>query len=323
MDLIFRRKAEEIITANSFEEFYNIYIEQLFADIDTAYAYDDKYILARARDISYMSSLFFEGCIEKGISLTQGPSDKAIAALSYIGLMNVIDSLIIVKQFVYDDKIISMEELIAALDADWEGYEDLRTFILNKGDFFGNDTARSNEVAAKLYQSLYEFLKDKTNVFGYHWLVGDLTGYNAHPKWFGEKTGATPDGRKAGTALKFGLSQSEGKDRNGLSALLNAIAKVDPNAIGCGSTVTNLMIDEQLIRNDEYFEKMVDLLETYFKNGGVHFQLTYVSREDLINAKVTPEDYKNLRVRVSGFSDYFVKLNETLQDDVIERTTQR
>ena len=74
---------------------------------------------------------------------------------------------------------------------------------------------------------------------------------------------------------------------------------------------------------DEYFEKTVDMLETYFKNGGVHFQLTYVSKEDLINAKVTPEDYKNLRVRVTGFSDYFVKLNEAIQDDIIERTTQK
>ena len=323
VDLVFRTKTEEILAADSFDAFYNIYIKQLFADIDAAYEYDNKYTLARARDISYMSSLFFEGCIEKAVSLTQGASNTAIASLSHIGIPNVIDSLIIVKQFVYDEKIITMQELIDALHADWIGYEDLRILILNKGDFFGNDTDRSNEVAARLYQSLYEFLKDKTNVFGFHWLIGDLTGYNAHPKWFGENLGATPDGRKAGDALKFGLGQSEGKDRNGLSALLNSIAKADPTGIGCGSTVTNLMIDEQLIKNDEYFEKMVTLLETYFKNGGVHFQLTYVSKEDLIHAKATPEDYKNLRVRVSGFSDYFVKLNDTLQDDIIERTTQK
>lgn len=135
--------------------------------------------------------------------------------------------------------------------------------------------------------------------------------------------GATPDGRYAGDSLKFGLGQSGGKDRNGLTALLNSVAKVDPTAIGCGSTVTNLMIDEQLIKNDDHFEKTVTMLETYFKNGGVHFQLTYVSKEDLLRAKVTPEDYKNLRVRVSGFSDYFVKLDEALQDDIIERTAQK
>ena len=138
-----------------------------------------------------------------------------------------------------------------------------------------------------------------------------------------ENTAATPEGRYTGDTLKFGLGQSEGKDRSGLTALLNSIARVDPNAIGCGSTVTNIMLDEQLIKNDTNFNKTADLLETYFKNGGVHFQLTYVSREDLLNAKKAPEKYKNLRVRVSGFSDYFVNLNEPLQDDIIRRTIQK
>ena len=216
-----------------------------------------------------------------------------------------------------------MQELTAAVQANWSGFENLLTLIIKKGDFFGNDTERSNSIAQMFYQSLYEFFKDKTNLFGYHRLVGDLIGYNPHHQWFGEKTAATPDGRYTGDALKFGLGQSEGKDRNGLTALLNSIARVDPNAIGCGSTVTNIMLDEQLIKNDTNFNKTADLLETYFKNGGVHFQLSYVSREDLLKAKKAPEKYKNLRVRVSGFSDYFVNLNEPLQNDIIRRTIQK
>ena len=320
---LFHKKSEKIVNVKTFEEFYQVFLEELFSDLDIAYEYDNKYNRERAKDINYLSSLFFQGCVEKAKSLTQGAGDIVIASPMYIGIANVIDSLIVVKQFVFDEKIITMKELISALQNNWQGYEDLHTLIINKGDFFGNDTERSNYVAQKLYQSLYEFLKDKTNLFGYHWLIGDLIGYNLHHKWFGEKTLATPDGRYNGDQLKFGLGQSEGKDRNGLSALLNSVAKVDPNAIGCGSTVTNFMIDEQLIKNDDNFEKTVDMLETYFKNGGVHFQLTYVSKEDLINAKITPEDYKNLRVRVSGFSDYFVKLDESIQDDIIERTTQK
>jgi formate C-acetyltransferase len=316
-------KTGEISEIKTFDDFYTVFLRELFADLDIGYEYDDKYNRVRAQDISYISSLFFNGCIEKAKSLTQGAGDIVIASPMLIGIPNVIDSLIVVKQFVFDDKTITMKELISALRANWRGYEELHSLIVKKGDFFGNDTERSNYVAQKLYQSLYEYLKDKTNLFGYHFLIGDLMGYNVHHKWFGEKTRATPDGRYNGDSLKFGLGQSEGKDRNGLTALLNAIAKVDPNAIGCGSTVTNLMLDEQLIKNDEHFEKTVDMLETYFKNGGVHFQLTYVSKEDLLKAKVTPEDYKNLRVRVSGFSDYFVKLNETIQDDIIERTTQK
>ncbi len=322
-ETLFHKKSEKIINTKTFDEYYDVFLQELFSDLNIAYEYDNKYNDIRAKDINYLSSLFFQGCIQKAKSLTQGAGDVVICGMTYMGIANVIDSLIIVKQFVFDEKIVTMSELISALQSNWQGYEDLHTLIINKGDFFGNDTERSNYVAQKLYQSLYEFLKDKTNQFGYHRLVGDLMGYNEHHKWYGEKMEATPDGRYKGDSLKFGLGQSEGKDRNGLSALLNSIAKIDPNAIGCGSTVTNLMIDEQLIKNDEHFEKTVDMLETYFKNGGVHFQLTYVSKEDLINAKVTPEDYKNLRVRVSGFSDYFVKLNESIQDDIIERTTQK
>lgn len=323
VETVFHNKSDSIINARGFEEFYNIFFEELKSDLEIAYEYDDKYNRERAKDINYISSLFFQGCIEKAKSLTQGSGDFAIASPMCIGIPNVIDSLIIVKQFIFDERIITMTQLVEALKNNWQGYEELRAIILKKGDFFGNDTERSNYVAQKLYQSLYEFLKDKTNIFGYHWIIGDLLGYNIHHKWFGDNTKATPDGRCSGDMLKFGLGQSEGKDRSGLTALLNSIAKIDPNGIGCGSTVTNITVDEQIIKNDDNFDKTVDMLETYFKNGGVHFQLTYVSKEDLIKAKETPDNYKNLRVRVTGFSDYFVKLDEALQDDVIERTTQK
>lgn len=320
---MFVSEKEAVLNCKTFDEFYALFRTKTATDLDKAYGYDDKYNKERAKDINYVSSLFFNGCIEKAKSLTQGAGDIVIASPMLIGITNVIDSLIVIKQFVFDEKLFSMQELVCALNANWEGFEDMRSVILKKGDFFGNDTDRSNAIAQRVYNSLYEYLKDKKNIFGYQFLVGDLMGYNPHHKWFGEKTPATPDGRYSGETLKFGIGQSEGRDRCGLTALLNSIAKADPNAISCGSTVTNLMIDEQLVKNDANFERTVDMLETYFKNGGVHFQLTYVSKEDLINAKVTPELYKNLRVRVSGFSDYYVKLNECIQDDIISRTTQK
>lgn len=270
-----------------------------------------------------MSSLFFNDCIENAKSLTQGGGNTAIASPMLIGITNVIDSLIVIKQFVFDEKSISMADLISAVQANWKNYEDLRTMILKKGKFFGNDDDTSNSVAQKLYESFYKFLKGKKNVFGYQWLIGDLLGYNEHHKWFGEKTKATPDGRYDGDLIKFGIGQSEGKDKNGLTALLNSIAKLDPYGISCGSTVTNVSIDETLVKDDGNFEKTVNMFETYFINGGIHFQLTYVSKEDLIAAKERPENYGNLRVRVTGFSDYFVKLNESIQDNIIERTAQK
>ena len=274
VETLFHKKSESIINTKSFDEFYGIFEKELFSDLKKIYDYDDKYNLLRARDINYLSSLFFNGCIEKAKSLTQGGGDVVIASPMLIGVTNVIDSLITVKQFVFDEKLLAMQELIDALKADWYGYENMRTVIVKKGKFFGNDDDLSNSVAHRLYESFYRFLKDKRNVFGYHWLIGDLLGYNEHHKWFGEKTKATPDGRFAGDLLKFGIGQSEGRDRNGLTALLNSVAALDKNAISCGSTVTNISLDEQLIKNDENFDKTVDMFETYFKNGGIHFKLT-------------------------------------------------
>ena len=318
---IFHEKFRLIKNAKTFDEFFTAYWKLTTEYLDIGYEYDNKYNSIRALDINYISSLFFNGCIENGKSLTQGGGNTVIASPMLMGIVNVIDALAVVKQFVYDEKIITLEELKEALEANWEGYEDLRTVILKKGKFFGNDDETSNYTAKIVYNSLYDYLKNKTNIFGYHFLVGDLMGYNEHHAWFGGKTKSTPDGRKNYEKLKFGITQTDGKDRNGLTALLNSIAKADENAIACGSTVTNITIDEQLIKKDENFEKTVSMFEAYFKNGGTHFQLTYVSKEDLINAKENPEKYGHLRVRVSGFSDYFVKLKECIQDDVIERTS--
>ena len=320
VETVFHNRAGEIEKAGTFEDFFGIFKREMFADLDRAYEYDDFYNRQRALDVNYISSLFFQDCVENAKSLTQGGGNTVIASPMLIGIPNVIDSLCVVKQFVFDERLFRMEELVTALRANWQGYEDLRTLILKKGKFFGNDDALSNGIAQRLYRELYEHLKDRTNLFGYHWLIGDLLGYNIHHKMFGERTKATPDGRFSGDNLKFGLGQSEGRDREGLSALLNSIAKVDPNGIGCGSTVTNITLDEQLIRDEENFEKTIDLLLTYFRMGGVHFQLTYVSKEELIRAKRIPDDYRNLRVRVTGFSDYFVKLDDSIQDDIIART---
>ncbi len=320
VETLFYQKADEIARAQSFDEFYVLFEREMLSDIDKIYAYDDMYNLARARDVSYVSSLLFEGCIENARSLTQGGGDYVIASPMLLGITNVIDSVAVVKQFVFDTQTVSMAQLIQAVQANWNGYEELRSLILKKGHFFGNDDETSNGVAQRIYKSFYEHLLGKKNVFGYPWLIGDLLGYNEHHKWFGEKTRATPDGRHDGDLIKFGIGQSEGRDREGVTALLNAVAKLDPYGISCGSTVTNISLDEQLIKNDDYFEKIVDLFETYFKLGGVHFQLTYVSKEDLLAAQKDPEKYRSLRVRVTGFSDYFVKLQKSIQEDVIERT---
>jgi len=320
---LFHKYSDEIIGLTDFESFWGVFEKHLYSDLDIAYEYDDKFNLARARDVSYVSCLLSSGCIENAKSLTQGGCDYAVSTPMMQGVTNLIDSLTVVKQFVFDERLFTMEELVSALKADWEGYGDMRALIIKKAEFFGNDTERSQAVASRLYESFYRYLKGKRTVFGYPILVGDILGYNIHNKWFGEKTAATPDGRFAGDNLKFGLGQSGGYDREGLTAYLNSVARIDPHGIGCGATVTNVTLDEALIKDDGNFEKTVDLFINYFRMGGVHFQPAYVSREELLRAKEAPDDYKHLRVRVTGFSEYFVKLNEAIQDDIIARTEQK
>jgi formate C-acetyltransferase len=306
-----------------FDSFYKAFETELFSDLEMILYYDDMYNKERAKDYSYVSALFFKDCIENAKSPTQGGGNTVIASPMLIGIPNLIDSLIVIKEKVYGERIISLKELSDALRSDWQGYEAIRRRIINKTNFFGNSQGASLEIPRRLYDSLYRFYKDKKNVFGYQFLVGDLLGYNEHHKWFGEKTGATPDGRHSGEMLKFGMGQSEGRDKEGLSSLLYAIATVDENAIGCGSTVTNITVDRSIMDNDDNFDKLTRALETYFKLGGVHFQLTYVSKEELLSAQTEPERYSGIRVRVTGFSDYFVKLKKSIQDDIISRTEHK
>ena len=315
----FFNRSDDIVKTKTFNEFYNIFQEEMFNDLCEADKIGKGFQTIRERDCNLVSSIFIDGCIESAKSVTQGGTNTYIAVGLLIGISNVIDSLSVTKQLVFDEKRITMEQLIDALRNNWNGFEDLREYILKKGSFFGNDEACSNDIAHRFFKSLDEW-NDGNNYLRKKLVFGNLVGYNEHHKFFGNNTKATPDGRFQGDMISFGIGQSEGKDRNGLAALLSSVAKCDPYSVLTGPSVTNVLLDEQLIKNDENFEKLVYLFETYFKMGGTHFQLTYVSKEDLINAKKSPDKYKNLRVRVSGFSDYFVFLNEGLQDEIIQRT---
>ena len=312
-------RSDDIITVQTFDAFYNIFQEELFNDLRKADKIGRGFQTIRSRDCNLVSNMFIDGCTENAKSVTQGGTDTYIAVGLLIGISNVIDSLSVTKQLVFDEKQITMKQLIDALKNNWTGFENLREYILKNGMFFGNDDDCSNDIAHRFFKSLDKW-NDGNNYLRKKLLFGNLVGYNQHHKFFGDHTKATPDGRFDGDMISFGIGQSEGKDRNGLTALLSSVAKCDPYSILTGPSVTNILLDEQLVKNDENFEKLVCLFEAYFKMGGTHFQLTYVSKKDLINAKSSPDKYRNLRVRVSGFSDYFVFLNEGLQDEIIQRT---
>ncbi len=320
LDNTLKNRREDICAAESFDAFFCIYREELYKTLERGIGYYNKFQSVRARDVNLVSTMFFEGSVERAKSITQGGAKNAVASIELIGIVTVIDSLSVIKQYVFDEKKITMKELTDALDADWVGYDGLYHDIRKNARFFGNNEETSNECADRFAKAISEFFIGRKSDMGYQFLTGNLIGYNQHNKWFGDVIGATPDGRHAGDQLSYGISQNFGRDREGITALLASVARMNAYPMFCGATVTNVMMEANTVKNDINFERAVDLFETYFKIGGLHFQPNYISPEELIAAQKDPEKYRSLRVRVSGFSDYFRYLNKDLQDEIITRT---
>ena len=310
----------EVLESPDFDSFYAVYEEELHNDLETILDYSNRFNMLRSRDCNVLTSLFMPGCIERAASVNQSGAERARWCANFMGSTNLIDSLCIIRQFVYEEKRCTMETLLAALDADWKGYEELRASILNTGRFFGNNDELSNQTAQRFYASVNNFAQGRTDIFGHYLCYGNLTGYNIHYARYGALTQATPDGRVAGSALLFGSGQANGKERDGITSHLLSVAGMDQTGVMCGNTIMNISVDENTVQNEESFQKLVVLVETYFREGGLHLQLNHVSARELIAARKDPDKYKSLRVRVSGFSATFVNLSEQHQENIIART---
>ncbi len=315
-------RTNDITKADNFEDFYKVFCEELSHDMGEALAYLDKFNKMREKDCSMLSNFLLDGCIESATPVNRYGCKAKIAGESLMGFICVIDSLSIIKQFVFEEKRVTLKRLIEVMQSNWEMDPDLRSEILNRGRFFGNNDELSDEMARRFTSELYSITENYRVNNGARIIFGTLAGYNPHYVKFGELTKATPDGRVDGEAFMVGSGQIAGKDRNGLIPLMKSIAQMDPTGIMTGPVVCNMMIDETLIKNDVYFDNVCKMIETYFRQGGMHIQLNYVSKEELLNAQKTPDKYKSLKVRVSGFSAPFVKLSEEVQEEIIERTVK-
>ena len=312
----------DIIKCSTVDEFYEIYREELKKDFDIILDYHDKFSDMRSKDINVLSAFLLDGCIENAKSPTQYGCKHKIGGIEAMGITCVIDSLSIIKQFVFDEKRTDMAHLVETMKNDWQSDSDLRTEILKEGRFFGNNDPLSDEMAQRFTTELYNITKDRKLRNGARILIGTLAGYNPHHMVYGSMTDATPDGRYKGEGFMVGTGQAGGKDRKGLLPLMRSIAQMDPMGILCGPNVCNMMIDGLLMKNDEYFEKVCLMIEEYFRLGGIHVQLNYVTKEELIEARKAPEKYRSLKVRVSGYSDNFVDLGDQHQTEILNRTVK-
>ena len=238
------------------------------------------------------------------------------ASVCTIGMVNVGDSLAAIKKLCFDEKKYTLKELYDALEADWVGYEDMRKDFLDAPKF-GNNDPYVDEIVARCYKMFTDFVPTLPTVTGGITVPCGISITSHQPG--GLLTGATPDGRKAGTLLADGtMSPMQGMDTHGPLAVLQSAMKVDQDPFQ--ATLLNMKFHPSALKTEADMEKLASMIRTYLTNGGKHVQFNVVAKETLIDAKENPAAHRDLVVRIAGYSAYFVQLNESMQEEVINRT---
>jgi formate C-acetyltransferase len=264
-------------------------------------------------------SLLINDCIATGKDYHDGGARYNTSYIQGVGLGTITDSLMALKHHVFDEQTISMADFLKLLDMNFVGKERERLMLVNKTPKYGNDDDRADDVMVRVFEAYFSAIDGRPNTKGGRYSI-NLLPTTCHV-YFGSVVGATPDGRCAFVPLSEGISPVQGADRNGPTAVLKSAAKMDH--IRTGGTLLNQKFTPQLLADDQGLEKLVQLVRAYFKLDGHHIQFNVVDIETLRAAQQHPEQYRDLIVRVAGYSDYFCDLGKDLQDEIITRTEHR
>lgn len=294
-------------------------MKQLHYVVDTKIKTDNyiQRMFARHAPAPYLSVLI-QGCIENGRDYYDGGPRYNTDYIQCCGIGTVTDSLSVLKKHVYEDRTVDLKDLLRALGENWEGWEEMRQFVWNRTPFFGNDDDEADSIMRRVYSSLLAAIDGKSSPKGATYHVNMLST-TCHI-YFGKKLGATPNGRFAHAPESDGTSPSHGADRNGPTAVVKSLSKMDQ--VKSGGTLLNQRFLPSVLAGDTGLEKMAQLIRTYFKLGGHHIQFNVVDTDTLRKAQETPDEYRSLLVRVAGYSDYFVDLDKYHQEEIIARTAQ-
>jgi len=208
--------------------------------------------------------------------------------------------------------------LLEILKVDFNRYENFRQRLLNKTPKYGNDEDYADQFMKAIFEVYFDAIDGRPNTKGGHYRI-NLLPTTVHI-YFGKVVGATPDGRKAREPLSEGVSPVQGADRKGPTAVIKSVAKIDH--VRTGGTLLNQKFTPQLLADETGIDKLAQLIRTFFKLDGHHMQFNVISSDMLRDAQKHPERYRNLIVRVAGYSDYFVDLGVDLQNEIIKRTEQ-
>jgi len=264
-------------------------------------------------------SLLVDDCILKGKDYHDGGPRYDSSYIQGVGMGTITDCLSAIKTQVYERKTITMADLLAMLEADFGDHESERQMLLNKTPRYGNDEEAADALLVRVFESYFNAIDGRKNTRGGEYHI-NLLPTTCHI-YFGSVTGATPDGRRAWSPLSEGISPVQGADRHGPTAVLKSAAKMDH--VRTGGTLLNQKFTPALLADETGLEALVNLIRTYFKLDGHHIQFNVVDAETLRKAQKSPEQYRDLIVRVAGYSDYFCDLSEALQEEIIARTEQQ
>lgn len=263
-------------------------------------------------------SLLVDGCITKGKDLSKGGATYHVGpVLTGIGVADMANSLAVIKKLVFEEKKYTLQEICQALEANWVGFEELRQSVLQCPKY-GNDDDYVDEIAVEISDFYNREVKSYKDYFGVPFNSAFMGISNYIPA--GSVIGATPDGRKAQSPLTEGVSPHAGTDMTSPTAAMRSAAKINHD-VHSGGTLLNIKFSPELLKTERNLKNLASLIRAYFALGAFHVQFNVISVEVLRKAQEQPEEYKDLLVRVAGYSTQFVNLSREAQDAIIERTT--
>jgi trans-4-hydroxy-L-proline dehydratase len=305
-------------TFGNFEELHQAFLKQLNYLVDLKMRvsnYIDR-MFAKYAPAPFLS-LVIEDCVSRGKDYYDAGPRYNTSYIQCCGLGTITDSLAALKKHVFENKTFSMDRVLNAVLKNFEGEEVLRQTIMNRTPFFGNDNDYADSIAVRVYNDLVNAIDGKPNIKPggkYHLNMLSTTCH----VYFGKVMGATPNGRMAGKSISDGTSPSHGADTHGPSAVIKSMTKFDQ--MKSGGTLLNQRFLPSLLSKEADIQKLGHLIRSYFTLGGHHIQFNIVDTATLLAAQACPSDYKDLMVRMAGYSDYFNDMNADLQQEIIERT---
>ena len=312
-------KTGELSDFKTFDDLYAAFEKQMAYVVDTKIGVDNylRYQYATNMAATYLSCVIND-CIKNGKDYYNGGPRYNSDYIQCCGIGTITDSLSAIKKHVYDEGTYTLQELVDAMKANWEGHEAMRLTLWNKTPFFGNDDDYADDIMRRVYDSLFRNIDGKHSILGptYHLNMLSTTCHN----YFGQKLAATPNGRFSGMPESDGTSPSHGADRHGPTAVVKSLGKMDQ--VKSGGTLLNQRFLPSVLAGEEGIEGVKNLIRAYFKLGGHHIQFNVVDEATLRDAQAHPDNYRGLLVRVAGYSDYFVDLDNYQQEEIIARNAQ-